>query len=80
MLSKYLKRHYSDFKSISKCFVAIFGITIWKSEFKGMTYFEVSFKFLKSIYKLRDSFTALRANFISVNELLPKDHSIKLCL
>jgi len=57
--------------------VAIIGITKWKSEFKGKTYFEVSYKFLKSVYKLRDNFSALRANFISVNEMLPNDDDIK---
>jgi hypothetical protein len=63
--------------ALATAIVAIFGITKWKSEFKGKTYFEVSFKFLKSVYKLRDSFSALRANFISVNELLPNGNDIK---
>lgn len=57
--------------------VAIIGITKWKSEFKGKTYFEVSYKFLKIVYRLRDNFSALRTNFISVNEMLPKDENIK---
>jgi len=57
--------------------VAIIGISKWKNEFKGKTYFEVSYKLLKSIYRLRDSFSALRANFISVNEMLAKDDDIK---
>jgi hypothetical protein len=63
--------------ALTTAIVAIFGITKWRSEFKGKTYFEVSFKFLKSVYKLRDNFLALRANFISINELLPNDNDIK---
>lgn len=57
--------------------VAIISISKWKNEFKGKKYFEISYKFLKSVYRLRDNFTALRANFISINEMLPNDKNIK---
>lgn len=57
--------------------VAIIGITKWKSEFKGKTYFEVSYRFLKSVYKLRDNFSALRAGFITTGEILPKNDNLK---
>jgi hypothetical protein len=52
--------------------VAVIGLKKWRSELKGKTYFEVSFKLLKTVYTLRDRLMSARSSYTAVNEMLVK--------
>jgi hypothetical protein len=60
---------------IATLFITVRTINKWKTEFQAKAYFDCSYRFLKTVYSLRDTFSGMRANFIVPSEFLPKTDS-----
>ena len=60
---------------IATFLLALFTINKWKKEYRGKIYFDCSFRFLKSVYALRDQFMSMRSAFITAGEQLPREGS-----
>jgi len=50
-------------------FMAVVGINAWKKQLKGSTEYELARRYLKAVYKVRDSIKYVRNPFISIEEM-----------
>lgn len=50
--------------------IAITGIKAWKKQLKGKTEYEISRRYLKAVYRVRDSIKYVRNPFVPVEEIM----------
>ena len=49
--------------------MAVIGVNAWKRQMKGKTNYELARRYLKAVYKVRDSIKEVRNPFISIGEI-----------
>lgn len=64
-----LKNLVTVIATIIASYVAISGLDAWKKQLKGKTDYDLARRYLKAVYKIRESIKEVRNPFISVGEI-----------
>ncbi|MBI2063871.1 MAG: hypothetical protein HYT65_02670 [Candidatus Yanofskybacteria bacterium] len=56
--------------AITASVVAVLGLSAWKKQLKGKTYYELARRYLGAVYKARDAIRYVRAPFIASGEII----------
>lgn len=69
LITQTLKDLLTAVAAITATFVAIMGLNAWKRQLKGREEYDLARRYLRAIYKVRDSLRVVRNPFIPVEEM-----------